>query len=127
MLAELDAFQSGFGDVGGDFLVRNLFVLPNRLQSERREEILILVTHNKERVAQGAVGIRIDVDESVRRCGFRQLGDVGLGPGGDRAAILDPGLAHIEVAAILGLNLEDLRKCFSPGDVEIFLRPLGIG
>ena len=37
VLAELDALQAGFGNVGGDFLVGNLFVFPHRLQSERRE------------------------------------------------------------------------------------------
>ena len=90
MLAELDALQSSLGDVGGDFLVGNLFVLPHRLQGERGKEILVLVTHDEEGVAQRAVGIRIDINESVRRCGFRELCDVGLGPGGDRAPVLDP-------------------------------------
>ena len=90
VLAELDALQAGLGDVGGDFLVGNLFILPHRLQGERGKEILVLVTHDEERVAKRAVGIRIDINESVRRCGFRELCDVGFGPGGDRAPVLDP-------------------------------------
>ena len=127
VLAELDALEPGLGDIGGDVLVGNLFVFPHGLQSQRREEILVPVTHDKERVAQRAIGIRIDVDESVGRCNFRQLGDVGLGPGGDRAAIVDPGLAHVEVTAVFGFDLENLGKRLGPRDVEIFLRQLGIG
>ena len=90
MLAELDALQSGLRDVGGDFLVGNLFVLPHRLQGERGKEILVLVTHDEEGVAKRAVGIRIDINESVRRRGFGEFCDVGFGPGGDRAPVLDP-------------------------------------
>ena len=90
MLAQLDALQAGLGNVGGDFLVRNLFVLPHRLQRQRGKEILVLVTHDEERMAERAVGVRIDVNESVRRGRFRQLGNVGFGPRGDRAPVLDP-------------------------------------
>ena len=99
MFAELEALQPGLGNVSGDLLVRNLFVLPDGLQGERGKEILVAVTHDQQRMAKRAVGIGIDVNKSIRRCGFRQLRDIGFGPGGDRAAVLDPCLAHVEVSA----------------------------
>ena len=66
MLTELKALQAGFGNVGGDFLVGNAFVFSHRLQSQRRKEILVLVAHDQQGVAQRAVGIRIDINKSVR-------------------------------------------------------------
>ena len=78
-------------------------------------------------MAQRAVGVLFDVDESEGGGGFGELLDIGLGAGGDLTAVLHPGLAHVEVAAVFRLRFVDLGKILGPGDIEIIFRELGIG
>src|SRR5208282_3057741 len=126
VIAKLNALDAIRPDVRCDLLVGNAFVLPQDLQVQRREEILVLVANHEQRPANRAVGIGSDVEETIRCGGFGQFGKVGFHSSGHRPSRLNPCLAEIEIA-IAGFDLQDLREGLGPYDVEIGFGLLGVG
>ena len=105
VIAELNALEAVRANISCDLLVGNVFVLPQDLQVQRREEILVLVANHEQRPADGAVGIGSDVEETIRCGRLSQFGKVGFDSSGHRPASLNPRLAEVEIV-IAGLDLQ---------------------
>src|ERR1700722_8312115 len=125
-LAKLNALDAVLRNISCNLLVWNVFVLPQDLQVQRREKVLVLVANYEQCPANRSVGIRSDVEKAIRGGGFGQFWKARFHSAGHRPARLNPCPVEIEIV-IAGFDLQDLREGLSPYDIEIGLGLLGIG